>query len=343
VFTCYREPLLVRNSRGAFTLRAHTYHGEQDGNPSSDIEDGDAEEDDETECSHKEGKEDRAAVFATWLIGTFGRTLLCSGRGVVDVAAGRGQLSAELCHQLAPQRSALLLDGGGGADVGAGKKAVATDVAVECEGTAVGEDSASSSCGSMGLAGPNSTTTPANPTNTSGTTLASTSTNTNTNISPPGTTTADTTTTKTSTSTHPATIHLRCNLVEPKPREGAMDQLDPMGALPADSLIMLAECFDSTTFPTKHATLLSLCSMLVGLHPDQPTEAIIDVALALNKPFAVVPCCVFPSLFKDRRNAAGRHVVGYVGLVRYLKAKDPRIESVRLGFQGRDRVLFFRP
>ncbi len=38
----------------------------------------------------------------------------------------------------------------------------------------------------------------------------------------------------------------------------------------------------------------------MGLHPDQATDAILDAALALGKPFAVVPCCVFARLFPHR-------------------------------------------
>jgi hypothetical protein len=48
------------------------------------------------------------------------------------------------------------------------------------------------------------------------------------------------------------------------------------------------------------AARLDACSMVVGMHPDQVTEAVIDYALANDKSFAVVPCCVFPSLFPQR-------------------------------------------
>ena len=52
----------------------------------------------------------------------------------------------------------------------------------------------------------------------------------------------------------------------------------------------------------QHPELLAGASMLVGLHPDQPTGAIVAVANARvpPAPFAVVPCCVFTELFPER-------------------------------------------
>ncbi len=85
---------------------------------------------------------------------------------------------------------------------------------------------------------------------------------------------------------------------------------------------------------------LAECDVFVGMHPDQATEAIVDAALAMNKPFAVVPCCVFPRLFPNRRTAAGTEVTGYVDFLEYLVAKDPRIELGYLPFKGRNRVVY---
>ena len=60
-------------------------------------------------------------------------------------------------------------------------------------------------------------------------------------------------------------------------------------------------------------------------------EAIIDEALAARRPFAVVPCCVYPSLFPARRlRAGGQGVVRYDSFVRYLREKDARIRAARL-------------
>ena len=84
------------------------------------------------------------------------------------------------------------------------------------------------------------------------------------------------------------------------------------------------------------------CDVLVGMHPDQATEPIIDAALSLNKPFAVVPCCVFPDLFPERVGVDGAPVRSYAQFLEYLRSKDPGIETAYLPFQGRSRVLYKR-
>eukprot|EP00961_Rhodomonas_salina_P052194 700656-Rhodomonas_salina.1 len=49
------------------------------------------------------------------------------------------------------------------------------------------------------------------------------------------------------------------------------------------------------------ASRLLAASVLVGMHPDQATEPLVDFCLGSGKPFAVVPCCVFATLFPGRR------------------------------------------
>ena len=87
---------------------------------------------------------------------------------------------------------------------------------------------------------------------------------------------------------------------------------------------------------------IASCDVLVGMHPDQATEPIVDAALRLNKPFAVVPCCVFPEAFPDRAGPDGAPVRSYAQFLEYLRAKDPGIEIAYLPFQGRSRVLYKR-
>ena len=76
------------------------------------------------------------------------------------------------------------------------------------------------------------------------------------------------------------------------------------------------------------------------MHPDQATEPIVDAALALGKPFAIVPCCVFPELFPQRRTKDGAPVRTYIEFLDYLMRKDPEIKMDYLPFKGRNRVLY---
>ena len=95
-------------------------------------------------------------------------------------------------------------------------------------------------------------------------------------------------------------------------------------------------------------------SVIVAMHPDQATDAAIEVALALGKPFAVVPCCVFAKLFPHRSlpplhtdddddapgTASSRPVKTYDDLIQYLQSLDPSIQSTTLPFDGRNIVLY---
>ena len=82
------------------------------------------------------------------------------------------------------------------------------------------------------------------------------------------------------------------------------------------------------------------CGVIVGMHPDQATEAIVDFALAHGKSFAVVPCCVFPSLAPQRRVRSGQRVVQYPAFIQYLAEKHHGIRIGRLPFAGKNIVLY---
>eukprot|EP00667_Euglena_gracilis_P013025 EG_transcript_13408 len=87
--------------------------------------------------------------------------------------------------------------------------------------------------------------------------------------------------------------------------------------------------------------LLSNASIFVGLHPDHATEAIVDLAIGLGRPFAVVPCCVCARSFPDRRLPDGGEVLRYDDFIKYLLAKDPgRVRTAQLDFEGRNTVVY---
>lgn len=90
--------------------------------------------------------------------------------------------------------------------------------------------------------------------------------------------------------------------------------------------------------------LFSDCSLVVGLHPDQATEPIVEFALQQQIPFAVMPCCVFPRLFPDRRLLSGGlrvPVISYEEFVAYLMQKGDA-QRVTLDFEGANVVVYRR-
>ena len=85
------------------------------------------------------------------------------------------------------------------------------------------------------------------------------------------------------------------------------------------------------------------CTILLGLHPDQATDPIVDIGLALNIPWAIVPCCVFPQLFQQRVLASGKMVRSYEDLCQYIRERDLSIREAVLPFRGRNRVFYWHP
>ena len=75
--------------------------------------------------------------------------------------------------------------------------------------------------------------------------------------------------------------------------------------------------------------------IIVGMHPDQATEYIVDVALTNNLSFAIVPCCVFPvgASVQDK-------TMSFDAWCKYLCDKADDIKSDFLNFTGANRVIY---
>lgn len=87
--------------------------------------------------------------------------------------------------------------------------------------------------------------------------------------------------------------------------------------------------------PEEALATIKQAQLIVGFHPDQATEACIDMALLLKISFCVCPCCVFPSEFPNRRLANGRTVSKYDDFIQYLQSKHLGIKKAELPFRSR--------
>lgn len=91
----------------------------------------------------------------------------------------------------------------------------------------------------------------------------------------------------------------------------------------------------------KSPDLLENCSMLVGMHPDEATDAIIDFAIQTQKPFAILPCCLCLDKFPERRlRDDGREVKTFDEFVRFLMEKHPGNRQVKMSYLGPNLVIY---
>ena len=86
--------------------------------------------------------------------------------------------------------------------------------------------------------------------------------------------------------------------------------------------------------------LIKGCSLIIGMHPDEATVDIVDVALNKKINFAVVPCCVFHNKFPDRKLKSGKEVVEYQDLIQFILEKDDKLQTAFLNIKGRNKVIY---
>ena len=86
--------------------------------------------------------------------------------------------------------------------------------------------------------------------------------------------------------------------------------------------------------------LIKGCSLIIGMHPDEATVDIVDVALNKKINFAVVPCCVFHIKFPERKLKSGKDVVEYPDLIQFILEKDDKLKTDFLNIKGRNKVIY---
>lgn len=134
-----------------------------------------------------------------------------------------------------------------------------------------------------------------------------------------------------------------CTVVDPAVRKKRLSGRDAKRFRKAElePPAHFAALFDAHgPFAAAHRALLEGAACLVGMHPDEATEAIVDAALRFDTSCAVVPCCVFARIAGERRLRSGEPVRTYEEFVEYLMEKDPRMRSESLPFAGRNVVVF---
>ena len=99
------------------------------------------------------------------------------------------------------------------------------------------------------------------------------------------------------------------------------------------------EKFDFEFFQTYPHLKTETC-LVLGLHPDQATEVLVDLCLKFSLKFAVIPCCVFAFENPERKLKNGDAPNTYELFCDYLMEKSPEIRCESLNFHGRNKVLF---
>lgn len=142
-----------------------------------------------------------------------------------------------------------------------------------------------------------------------------------------------------------------CHVVDPLLRKRGTNVLSKKQVKRIDKAngqlpIHVAKAFDSDKFVggDESRSLVLGANCLIGLHPDECTEDILDVALRFEKSVAIVPCCVFPTrIFPMRQlRSSGKPVRSYDEFLQYLLEKDERLRMEALDFEGRNHVIYLK-
>ena len=135
-------------------------------------------------------------------------------------------------------------------------------------------------------------------------------------------------------------------LLDPKPRLSPADSPEKHGhRLKVVTEALYHDGSHLTSRKDTVAEAIRHCSIVVGMHPDSATEPIIDLSQRLGIPFALLPCCVMPSLFPHRRQKSNSEmpVRSYRTFCQYLLDKAPEGETYQqdhLPFVGRNMVIY---
>lgn len=290
----------------------------------------------------------RHQQFVSWLIETYGRERLLSGAGVLDVAGGAGGIAFELafrrgipCVVIDPRPMKLNSRQRRALKNRANSQAVLSTAPPPCSSWWLSKQQQQHTAEQAELkAGQQGTAPTLPPGSVTRTALGDGS---STTTAPPEMEQDDALLARACEEEEEATadddgaIHVPPSYAQAWAEEGIS-----AGSLPRQIIGYLDEDFDKG----RYAEFWRDVSVVVGMHPDQATEPAVRLALAHGKPFAVVPCCVFPKSNPGRRLRDGKAVETHEEFCTYLEQLGEAAQSVELcglPFEGRNIVVHSRP
>ncbi|KAG0223217.1 hypothetical protein BGW41_005682 [Actinomortierella wolfii] len=306
--------------------------------------------DDPHRSTTKNQHRERSLHFAKWLIDTFSRDFLASGRGVLDIAGGRGDLSFEL--QTRQGIPSTIIDPKPDKGFRKWQRRWVDEFKKKTARSTAHETLSSPTVDKLDKVATTGTDTPPATSQSAASVDADMS-------------------SEKCEDEEGAKMDKAFESFVPTRREYPLQTTEPtrIQAMMDDALV------------ASHHPLFEEASILVGLHPDQATEPIVRMALRLRKPFAVIPCCVFsrdnphrrlPRLEGDSAEKSGgstdpcknsdeekqgdiasqetdsgkeeltRPVTSYDDFVQWLMTLHPGIETTWLNFEGMNRVVYWR-
>jgi len=134
-----------------------------------------------------------------------------------------------------------------------------------------------------------------------------------------------------------------CQIVDPRPQKLKRWQVKYLKKnVNVSPPVHHTKMFEPTFFQQENIDPKTV-RLVIGMHPDEATECILDVGLLNNLPVSFVPCCVFSSQFPDRRLKSGEKPTSLPEFIQYLREKSSKIQVESLPFVGRNLVLFTMP
>lgn len=142
-----------------------------------------------------------------------------------------------------------------------------------------------------------------------------------------------------------AVCGIRATVVDPRAPQPRKEHYRHLAAHPdaMPAAHVRARFDEAFAASAEHAGLVRSASLIVGMHPDEATGAVVEIAAALRVPFAVVPCCVFARAFPQRvRPSDGAPVSSHEDLLEWLASRTAPGEanSCFLPFAGKNRVVY---